>query len=223
MPYPCFLKEENTEFALDLKKADRRQKPPRNSVFLHRSQTLFPDLRRILGPGGKKHSPHERPSTRRTLHTDVNQTTKSSRANAQPSAISIPAAAFFVNRPFFLGSPLLHSRFTSSFVVSLLLAGQSKQAPFSGYIFPARMGFCMGFYGEACFPRSRFSIKKLQKQNKSRSNLAIQAVNVGAAGRIRTADLILTKDALYLLSYSSIYGDQEGARTLDLQRDRLAF
>ena len=65
--------------------------------------------------------------------------------------------------------------------------------------------------------------KKLQKQNKNRSNLAIQAVNVGAAGRIRTADLILTKDALYLLSYSSIYGDQEGARTLDLQRDRLAF
>ncbi len=45
----------------------------------------------------------------------------------------------------------------------------------------------------------------------------------GAAGRIRTADLILTKDALYLMSYSSIYGDQEGARTLDLQRDRLAF
>ena len=44
----------------------------------------------------------------------------------------------------------------------------------------------------------------------------------GAAGRIRTADLILTKDALYLLSYSSI-GDREGARTLDLQRDRLAF
>ena len=65
--------------------------------------------------------------------------------------------------------------------------------------------------------------KKLQKQNKNRSNLTTQAVNVGAAGRIRTADLILTKDALYLLSYSSIYGDQEGARTLDLQRDRLAF
>ncbi len=28
---------------------------------------------------------------------------------------------------------------------------------------------------------------------------------IGAAGRIRTADLILTKDALYLLSYSSIH------------------
>ena len=38
----------------------------------------------------------------------------------------------------------------------------------------------------------------------------------GAAGRIRTADLILTKDALYLLSYSSIYGDPERARTVDL-------
>ena len=32
----------------------------------------------------------------------------------------------------------------------------------------------------------------------------------GAAGRIRTADLILTKDALYRLSYSSKYGDAEG-------------
>ena len=85
------------------------------------------------------------------------------------------------------------------------------------------MGFCMGFYGNACFPKNQFSIKKLQKQNKNRSNLTIQAVNVGAAGRIRTADLILTKDALYLLSYSSKCGDQEGARTLDLQRDMLAF
>ena len=45
----------------------------------------------------------------------------------------------------------------------------------------------------------------------------------GAADQIRTGDLILTKDALYLLSYSSKCGDQEGARTLDLQRDRLAF
>ena len=44
----------------------------------------------------------------------------------------------------------------------------------------------------------------------------------GAAGQIRTADLILTKDALYLLSYSSI-GDPERARTVDLQRDRLAY
>ena len=34
----------------------------------------------------------------------------------------------------------------------------------------------------------------------------------GAAGRIRTADLILTKDALYLLSYSSAR-ESRGART----------
>ena len=38
----------------------------------------------------------------------------------------------------------------------------------------------------------------------------------GAAGRIRTADLILTKDALYRLSYSSEFGDPERARTVDL-------
>ena len=45
--------------------------------------------------------------------------------------------------------------------------------------------------------------EKFQKQ-KNHSNPKIQALNVGAAGRIRTADLILTKDALYRLSYSSI-------------------
>ena len=44
----------------------------------------------------------------------------------------------------------------------------------------------------------------------------------GAADQIRTGDLILTKDALYRLSYSSV-GDPERARTVDLQRDRLAF
>ena len=34
----------------------------------------------------------------------------------------------------------------------------------------------------------------------------------GAAGQIRTADLILTKDALYLLSYSSkVYAPKKGA------------
>ena len=32
----------------------------------------------------------------------------------------------------------------------------------------------------------------------------------GAADQIRTGDLILTKDALYRLSYSSKYGDAEG-------------
>ena len=40
-----------------------------------------------------------------------------------------------------------------------------------------------------------FATKKLRKPKFS--------MLFGAAGRIRTADLILTKDALYLLSYSS--------------------
>ena len=63
-----------------------------------------------------------------------------------------------------------------------------------------------------------FSVFATKKHRKPKLSMLF-----GAAGQIRTADLILTKDALYLLSYSSIYGDQEGARTLDLQRDRLAF
>ena len=94
---------------------------------------------------------------------------------------------------------------------------------------PVRLFFHVGVGFVSVFPKKQLfnvfvkTYKKLHTQNKNRSNLTIQAENVGAAGRIRTADLILTKDALYLLSYSSIYGDQEGARTLDLQRDRLAF
>ena len=41
-------------------------------------------------------------------------------------------------------------------------------------------------------------------------------VHFGAADQIRTGDLILTKDALYRLSYSSEFGDPERARTVDL-------
>ena len=66
--------------------------------------------------------------------------------------------------------------------------------------------------------RTVFNIYATKKHRKPKFSMLF-----GAAGRIRTADLILTKDALYLLSYSSKCGDQEGARTLDLQRDRLAF
>ncbi len=38
----------------------------------------------------------------------------------------------------------------------------------------------------------------------------------GAANQIRTGDLVLTKDALCRLSYSSKSGDPERARTVDL-------
>ena len=51
----------------------------------------------------------------------------------------------------------------------------------------------------------------------------------GAGDGTRTRDLLITSQLLYQLSYTSIFnifnlnGDPEGARTLDLQRDRLAF
>jgi hypothetical protein len=42
---------------------------------------------------------------------------------------------------------------------------------------------------------------------------------LGAAGQIRTADLILTKDALYLLSYSSKYSPANFAARGDGDRE----
>ena len=50
----------------------------------------------------------------------------------------------------------------------------------------------------------------------------------GAGNRTRTYNLLITSQLLYQLSHTSILlrniiGDLEGARTLDLQRDRLAF
>ena len=47
--------------------------------------------------------------------------------------------------------------------------------------------------------------------------------HLGASGRSRTNDTRIFSPLLYQLSYRGKYGDQEGARTLDLQRDRLAF
>ena len=45
----------------------------------------------------------------------------------------------------------------------------------------------------------------------------------GALGRNRTTDTQIFSLLLYRLSYQGKYGDPEGARTLDLQRDRLAL
>ena len=45
----------------------------------------------------------------------------------------------------------------------------------------------------------------------------------GASGRNRTNDTWIFSPLLYQLSYKGIFGDPEGVRTLDLQRDRLAF
>ena len=45
----------------------------------------------------------------------------------------------------------------------------------------------------------------------------------GALGRNRTTDRQIFSLLLYRLSYQGIYGDPERARTVDLQRDRLAL
>ncbi len=56
------------------------------------------------------------------------------------------------------------------------------------------------FFGNEVAPRAK---------EKPRNRCGYR-VFFGAAGQIRTADLILTKDALCLLSYSSKDGDSEG-------------
>ena len=48
-----------------------------------------------------------------------------------------------------------------------------------------------------------FRIGTLQNQAKTKKRTCISASSYGADGRIRTGDLILTKDALYRLSYIS--------------------
>ena len=58
----------------------------------------------------------------------------------------------------------------------------------------------------------RISLKSTDKKQKKPQILTIRGLNVGAATQIRTGDLILTKDALYLLSYSSkVHAPLKGA------------
>ena len=53
--------------------------------------------------------------------------------------------------------------------------------------------------------------------------LSYYRIKPGALGRNRTTDTVIFSHMLYRLSYQGKYGDPEGARTLDLQRDRLAL
>ena len=55
--------------------------------------------------------------------------------------------------------------------------------------------------------------------NKKRTSYEVR---FGASSRNRTSDTRIFSPLLYRLSYRGKY-DAEGARTLDLQRDRLAF
>ena len=52
-------------------------------------------------------------------------------------------------------------------------------------------------------------LRAISKKEKPQNHCGFK-VFFGAAGQIRTADLILTKDALYLLSYSSILATKKG-------------
>ena len=56
----------------------------------------------------------------------------------------------------------------------------------------------------------------LADTNTKRNTSQKEVFLFGAANQIRTGDLILTKDVLCLLSHSSINGDPERARTVDL-------
>ena len=59
---------------------------------------------------------------------------------------------------------------------------------------------------------SGLSSKSADKKTKKPQISTIHGLNVGAATQIRTGDLILTKDALYLLSYSSkVHAPLKGA------------
>jgi hypothetical protein len=71
------------------------------------------------------------------------------------------------------------------------------------------MGFCMGFFCVSQNGQRGNAAEKLHKTAKTAQIISIQAVFVGAAGQIRTADLVITNDALYRLSYSSKSLSQE--------------
>ena len=83
---------------------------------------------------------------------------------------------------------------------------------------------------------TRYAVGDLQAekvQEKSKTALASSlGGSCGAQSRNRTSDTGIFSPLLYRLSYLGIvqpvlsdrlFGDAEGARTLDLQRDRLAF
>ncbi len=70
-------------------------------------------------------------------------------------------------------------------------------------VFWPHVGFYVGFWDWDILSCYRKSSKKFTGKAKTVENKLLSTVNVGADTRIRTGDLILTKDALYLLSYIS--------------------
>ena len=76
--------------------------------------------------------------------------------------------------------------------------------------------FCLWYFMWSTKIRKIVSVQKVAKSKRKHPKSENFRCCSGAADQIRTGDLILTKDALYRLSYSSKYGDPERARTVDL-------
>ena len=76
--------------------------------------------------------------------------------------------------------------------------------------------FCLWYFMWSAKIRKTASVPKVAEIKRKHPKSEDFRCCSGAADQIRTGDLILTKDALYRLSYSSEFGDPERARTVDL-------
>ena len=76
--------------------------------------------------------------------------------------------------------------------------------------------FCLWYFMWSTKIRKTVFVQKVAKRKRKHPKSEDFRCCSGAADQIRTGDLILTKDALYRLSYSSEFGDPERARTVDL-------
>ena len=76
--------------------------------------------------------------------------------------------------------------------------------------------FCLWYFMWSTKIRKAVFVQKVAEIKRKHQKSENFRCCSGAADQIRTGDLILTKDALYRLSYSSEFGDPERARTVDL-------
>ena len=87
-----------------------------------------------------------------------------------------------------------------------LLGGFSTHGANNSQLFAAGFAYSL----RSCKTGIRFDSDDFIPKDKKDTRLGVFFI-FGAAGRIRTADLILTKDALYRLSYSSIWRPRWGS------------
>ena len=85
--------------------------------------------------------------------------------------------------------------------------------------------YCSCLFGAGDEARTRYlhlGKVALYQMSYARMKRAVRTAR-GASGRNRTNDTRIFSPLLYQLSYRGNMATREGARTLDLQRDRLAF